>query len=455
MPVTNNPPVGEKAPSVLEKGPFVVALLSRLESAGHRVVYLRNYENLPDDIGNDVDLLVERGHSYCILKIIKAFAPAWGWTIWKTVPSSCLSVYFLYDNKRGALHIDLFEHLEWHCVPFANAKGVLERRVWTGLVFKPSVPDELLVNLSVRLIYHGIVRDKHRVQWRESLSKENQEVLQDLLAQSFGRHQAMQLYLSASQGDWNSIEKGFRSLRRAILFRAMLKSPSVLVVRYLVYLLRGVRRLLHPSGLFIVFEGDRFPWRETVAKHAVTEIETIYCFKKCLDFQSQQWFHRFLCLNSNNTPSSKNASDRGSRGRVRPLLLLGGQCVVFWWKYIRHWRAHLACNELVASDGYAIDAVRSLRKIYPLLPRWACRTFFRAIPRPDVVITFVLPTNPGEAGQCELLGDHSLFVESELKCAPKIALRVTQENEVQLADEALRLLQAEPNFLLEENNWRC
>ena len=208
--------------SHLAKGEFVVFLLASIESAGHRVVYLRNYENLPDDIGNDVDLLVERGHSYCILKIIKAFAPAWGWTIWKTVPSSCLSVYFLYDNKRGALHIDLFEHLEWHCVPFANAKGVLERRVWTGLVFKPSVPDELLV-----------------------------------------------------------------------------------------------------------------------------------------------------------------------------------------------------------------------------------------IPRPDVVITFVLPTNPGEAGQCELLGDHSLFVESELKCAPKIALRVTQENEVQLADEALRLLQAEPNFLLEENNWRC
>lgn len=82
----------------LSKGRFVIELLSRIEAAGHRVVYLRNYENLPDDIGNDVDILIERGKTKAVVSLFRQAATEYGWRVWKSVPFSCLD-----DNTMDAI----------------------------------------------------------------------------------------------------------------------------------------------------------------------------------------------------------------------------------------------------------------------------------------------------------------------------------------------------------------
>ena len=40
---------------------FVILWLKEMEKRELRYVYLRNYEHLPTEVGNDVDLLIEQG----------------------------------------------------------------------------------------------------------------------------------------------------------------------------------------------------------------------------------------------------------------------------------------------------------------------------------------------------------------------------------------------------------
>ena len=47
----------ENASLTKTPGELVVYLISSLEASGLATVYLRNYENLPHQVGNDVDLL--------------------------------------------------------------------------------------------------------------------------------------------------------------------------------------------------------------------------------------------------------------------------------------------------------------------------------------------------------------------------------------------------------------
>ena len=45
----------------VNSGNLVLHLIAALEAKGILSVYLRNYEGLPQEVGNDVDLLVPKG----------------------------------------------------------------------------------------------------------------------------------------------------------------------------------------------------------------------------------------------------------------------------------------------------------------------------------------------------------------------------------------------------------
>ena len=258
--------VDESRQTHLRAGDFIVAWLRERERQGGRSVYLRNYERLPDDIGNDVDLLIERGRTETWIESAKETAPRFGWHFLHAVPFGCTSLFFFRPDADEILHVDLNERIEWHCVPFADEAAILSRRRWNGTVFVPAPEDELFLNISTRLIYQGTVREKHRAQWNELRPKCSTDGLGTAfshLGPSLGRR----IVAAADEGNWASVEALQGPVRRHLLRQAVLRHSGRFVAGAFRYVTRTVRRLASPPGFVFSFAFD-----PSVEPHAETAI---------------------------------------------------------------------------------------------------------------------------------------------------------------------------------------
>ncbi len=239
----------------LRAGHFIVAWLRERERQGGRSVYLRNYERLPDDIGNDVDLLIERGTTAAWIESAKEAAPRFGWRFLRAVPFGCTSLFFFRPDADEILHVDLNERIEWHCVPFADEAAVLSRRRWNGTVFVPAPEDELFLNVATRLIYQGAVREKHRAQWNElrpTCSTDGLDAAFARLGPSLGRR----IVTAADEGDWASVEALQGHVRRHSFRQAVLRHSGRFATSAFRYVARTVRRLASPPGFVFSFAVD-------------------------------------------------------------------------------------------------------------------------------------------------------------------------------------------------------
>lgn len=251
--------------STSSEGVFVVALLAQAEQKGLHSVYLRNYENLPTSVENDVDLLIEPGTLAQWLKEIPKLAQHQGWTFVRAVVFSSTSLFFLPPKGSKLLHIDLNEQLEWHCVALTNTKEVLQRRRWNGQVFVPAVADELFLNVTTRLVYQGSIREKHREQWQQLRPKTSTEELVHSFSPRILRNLSRTMIASADCNDWDALVALRGKLRCVLLGTACVRHPFLLISRFFGYLLRGMRRLTNPPGLRLVFLHVEEPgWEEAI-----------------------------------------------------------------------------------------------------------------------------------------------------------------------------------------------
>ena len=250
----------------LRAGDFIVAWLRERERQGGRFVYLRNYERLPDDVGNDVDLLIERGRTEDWIEAAKKAAPRFGWRFLRAVPFGCASLFFFRPDADEILHVDLNERIEWHCVPFADEAAILSRRRWNGTVFVPAPEDELFLNVATRLVYQGTVREKHRAQWNERRPTCSTGGLEVAFVR-FGPSLASRLVAAADERNWASVEALRGCVRRHLLRQAVFRHFGRFVAGAFRYATRTARRLASPPGFVFSFAVD--PAIETHAETAL------------------------------------------------------------------------------------------------------------------------------------------------------------------------------------------
>lgn len=241
-------------------GDFIVAALAEFERNGLCAVYLRNYEKLPNDVGNDVDLLVEPSSVHRWLALFPKVAKTLGWRFLRAVSFSSTSLFFLPPDPDGdVLHIDLNEALEWHCIALVDAARVLSRRHWNGIVFVPSPEDELFLNVATRLVYQGRVREKNREQWRRLRPSCSATDLVETFSSRMSLSIARRMIEAADQNDWEAVLSLRGRIRRSLLCSACFRHPIRLLCRFSKFAVRSVLRLMSPPGLGIVFLGADDP----------------------------------------------------------------------------------------------------------------------------------------------------------------------------------------------------
>ncbi len=396
------------------KGNFIIDLFALLERTGHKIVYLRNYEQLPNDIGNDVDILVERGHTKEIVQEIWRISPKFGWHFWKEVRFSCHSVFLFNDDASDSLHIDLFEQIEWHFVPFANADAIISRRVWQGLVFTPLLADELYLNIFTRLVYHGVIRDKHKSQWKANSGTVLPDELREVFTSHLPRTLAEDCLNATIDQSWGVLEGMKKRIRVSICVQGLRCNLILVLSRILEYAKRTVSRLFHPPGLFITFEGADGVGKSTIIEKIIPRLESMLGVKETLFFHWKPTAEN-ISVGEMKKSAPHDPREKGPRNGFQSIVFLCYHWLTFCLGYARFVLPQRARNRIVVADRYTYDILLDPRRFRLNLPKWLLRVFVRTLPQADVVLALVAKPETIVARKHELSIDEINDYQNQLE----------------------------------------
>ncbi len=166
---------------------------------------LRNHENLPQQVDNDLDLMVPRAQLRMAEELIVAAVRNVGYTRHHRAEFGPLSLFFHDPVTLEQIQVDLFTSVAYRLLDLLPAREVLARRRVGPLFAIPDPVDEAMVNLLTRLLYHGRVKDKYKAGVARVFS-ESPEIARSRLAESFSSAEAALMVQAVQAGDWKAIE---------------------------------------------------------------------------------------------------------------------------------------------------------------------------------------------------------------------------------------------------------
>ena len=371
-------------------GGLILFLLQQLEKSGITTVYLRNYEMLPSDVGNDVDLLIPKGARHNAFKTILSVLDGTGWNFFRMVEFGPLSVFLVKDDGSELIHLDLFDRMEWHCLEYANSASIISNREWNGLVYKPCLADEVFLNIVTRLIYAGSIRDKHRHQLDDffDFSENARNEIENRLAVYFGFDAAKSIIKKIVSRDWSGLELDACKIRCALLRVSVLRHPASAVQGLLRYMRRSFSRICQPPGPFIVFEGADGVGKSTVMDELTPLLKGITGRSDGLSFHWKPT-STSIKLAGSAGGSPQPPHDKVARSLPASFLFLGYHWLGFWLGYLRYVLPARAKNRSVLGDRYSYEFMLDPTRLRLSLPSWILRIAAFSTPKPDCVVCLV------------------------------------------------------------------
>jgi len=381
------PPVGSPAgaPSLR---PLLTAVFRTWRESGIRFVVLRNYQQLPDSTSNDVDVLV----APCALaeaerRLITAASQA-GYRPHQRVCFDPVSLFFHHPQTLHQVQIDLFHRLAWRGVPLLDAQSVLDRSVQRDLFAVPDPVDEAVLNLLIRLLYQGRVREKYRESIR-TVAEGRWEAFFARLAEAVGTKAARTLAEWTRAGDWEAIESRAHRWRRNVVCRALFHAPGRVLRAWASDLKRLWARARRPPGLLVVLLGPDGCGKSTVARLLFPALSPTFQPDKSL---LGHWKPEVLPLpHRRGRPPTTQPHGRAPRGRWLSLIVLFLHALEYGlahWCVIQPVRFR---NGWVVMDRYHHDFFVDPRRYRLAPPPMLFLRMFRMVSDPDLVFVLDAP----------------------------------------------------------------
>ncbi len=366
----------------------MTALLTHLfdawNAADIRYLILRNYEELPEYTGNDVDILLDPVQLSVSQLILENVAEQDGWIVHNIGEFSCKAFYLYHLDTSEQLHLDLMFGDKWYSFYFMDHDLMLSSRQPFKNFYKPNIVHEAAVNLLTRLLYGGHVKDKYKEGIRGAALENRYEFI-SFLSPWLGANLSEVTVKKVELGDWLGIEEQVSNVRKHILW-ANLKYPFRLVGSLVSDLFRFIRRWNHSPGISIVFFGPDGCGKTSVADGLQKQLlktfypeRSIHCHWKPLPQQD-------------GAAPTEDPHAIPPRNIALSLIYFIYHYLPFLWGWWRYIKPVLFKNGLAIIDRYYYDFFVDQRRYRLALPGWIIWLGFVFVKKPDLV--FCLDADP-------------------------------------------------------------
>jgi thymidylate kinase len=367
------------ASNVPSASTLLVALFEAWTQHAIPWLVLRNHEQLPDVIGNDVDLLLAARHRATAETILADVASQHGWRIHNEVEHACRAIYLHHETTLEQLHLDLTYVLTWHGLEFIDASVLLAHRERRAPLFVAHPAHEAAVTLSMGLYYQGQIKPKYRGFIQEGAKSDKRLFLEALTLPGGEDALCRDLYASIMAGDWDAVASFARAWRMK-RWRTGIKKPGLLLVSLMREGRRFLRRLLRPPGMVLVLLGPDGCGKSSVAAG--------------LGEKLKKTFYPAVSMHAHWKPmpaDEQRAPTKDPHGRPpRPAWKSICFFVYHWLHFVLGWWVHVEPrrmrNGLVIIDRYYYDFFVDPLRYRLALPQWILRAAFVFVHKPDLVV---------------------------------------------------------------------
>jgi hypothetical protein len=344
-------------------------------------VVLRNDEDLFGNLqrGGDIDLLVGDLALAERTLIHHLGAPI------RVIRSSYVTGYS-YDWG----HVDLLPTIEWRGACYLRTETVLEgRRVSPQGRPVPKIAHEALISWFSSLLWGGFFKERYAAEIRQAVEIDGSAFRQTLM-DVVGKKWGLRLWHAAVDGHAEISAEWTQSLRRAVCWRAFLRSPMRTIQRSIAFVIGELRLRFQPP----------VPWMAILGPHGHEKTsltnELVHRFAACPygNVKALHWRSRLMARAQRDEPvTDSHEGPRGAIGSGWRLLALAAHWLGCYWA---RWARLRAKGYILALDLTYVDVVADdARHRNGTRPRLGSALWW-LLPKPDLV--FVLDSQPDQLG---------------------------------------------------------
>ncbi len=368
---------------------FVTAVFQEWNTSGIAFVVLRNHERLPEEVDNDLDLLVPRGQLRMAEEILVRAARDAGYLLHNRAEFGPLCLFFHDPATLDQIQVDLFTSVAFRLLHLLPAREVLDRRKVGPLFAIPDPVDEAIINLLTRLLYHGRVKEAYKAGVVRVFS-ESPEMTLRRLSESFFSAEATLIVQAVRAGDWEAIERQAARLRHRLFINQLRLRPWGLCRQMARDVLRLLRRWFRPPGLSIAVLGPDGCGKSTVIPGVIEALRFTFLPGKGLLLHWKPVV--FGKGRRKFTGVVTNPHGRPPRPPPASLVYFGFHWLEFLVGTLTQIHPVKFRNGLVISDRCYYDFLVDPKRFRLNLPLWVLRLGGRLLPRPDLAFLLDAPT---------------------------------------------------------------
>jgi hypothetical protein len=434
------------SPGSRDLSDLVTAVFRQWRANGIEFVVLRNYEGLPKDTTNDIDVLVLPSELPRAERVLVDTARQAGYRLHNRAEFAPVSLFFYQPESLQQIQFDLFPGLQWRGFSLFSPRAVLERRVERDLFAIPHPAHEAVNNLLTRQIYSGRVKDRYKPIIVAGFQQDTAEARAQL-AQMFGARLAEKLTAGILAGRWADVEACTRAMRRELILRRLRRQPLATFRSLLQDAKRLLRRMCRPPGITVVLLSGKEGAKSAVAEPLREALRGSFQPDKSVHIH---WKTPLFWCSQGARPSPTQAHAQPSPQRTpskvawvyHGLKFLLVARTRFWFVRFR--------NGLVLIEGSPCDSVAHPQGAGSRMLQVVMRGLSKWIPSPDLVFWLDAPHNhqtspTGTVSEVASHGQHKAF-ESPIPKLPNVrvldATLPAQEVVRSATCEILRYLEA-------------
>lgn len=339
---------------------------------------LRNWEELPNSLSNDVDLLIKPEEKNQFLRMLSRSFEKEEWLMYNRCYFVCESIFFFHREKHYFFHIDIFTELSYNGISYIDPKKMLENKVIYREVFIPSSADFIIEIISMNTLFKRSLKSKYKHLIQESLT--DHKVLNEIE----DRLNNTPIFNKQSVAE-NKKNSFILPLKTTLLNKVL----SFLVCNkktFFTYILSMIKKVIHPKGLYICFMGVDGSGKTTLINNLKVDLEGAFSDKTAA-------YYHFCPTEHYNKPNENSiVSDPHSKKEYSFIINIAKLFFLlfqFNYGYLKSIYMKKVKNKMIIVDRYfddlKIDPLRYRMRNIPSLYHF----FSQFIPKPNLYIVCI------------------------------------------------------------------